>query len=214
VSDATAALLAEYAATSYSATIDAIEALIYLQTLGARLVSRTTTKLPRIITGPSALGLFAARSDKGPVQFLVTSPELPPPPTESDRPAQQEALSPAASRLVAQTPSNTASSSGCGRVAFTLSTKPGGGEMATILATAFLPPSNDPEEGPATDDSDGDGRPDEVGFVSQQAVRRGMRKQRARPVATNVSLSQLATETAPVLSVTFGWAGPEQKLSF
>jgi hypothetical protein len=41
-----------------------------------------------------------------------------------------------------------------------------------------------------------------------------MRKQRARPVAINVSLSQLTSETSPLLSVTFGWAGKDQKLSF
>jgi hypothetical protein len=195
-------------------TVDSTDALFDLQTLGTRLVSKTNTKLSRVTTGPSAIGVFAARDEKGETQFVVTSPELPPPPTESDRPAQIEALSRAAETLVAQMSSSTAASSGCGRVRFTLATKPGAGEMATVLATAFLPPSADPEDGPATNDSDGDGEPDEEGFVSQQAMRRGMRKQRARPVAVNVSLSQLATETSPLLSVTFGWAGKDQKLSF
>ncbi len=195
-------------------TVDSVDALFDLQTLGTRLVSKSSTKLSRVSTGPSALGVFAARDEKGDTQFVVTSPELPPPPTESDRPAQVEALSRAANTLVAQMSSNTATSSGCGRVRFTLSAKPGAGDMATVLATAFLPPSVDPEEGPATNDSDGDGQPDEEGFASQQAVRRGMRKQRARPVAINVSLSQLTTETSPLLSVTYGWAGKDQKLSF
>jgi len=195
-------------------TVESIDALIDLQTLGTRLISKTSAKLPRVVTGPNSLGVFAARDEKGQTQFLVTSPELPTPATESDRPAQVEALSSVANTLITQTSSNTTISSGCGRVRFALSTKPGAGEMATVLATAFLPPSTDPEDGPATNDSDGDGQPDEEGFISQQAVRRGMRKQRSRPVAVNVSLSQLATETSPLLSVTFGWAGKDQKLSF
>jgi hypothetical protein len=40
------------------------------------------------------------------------------------------------------------------------------------------------------------------------------RSQRARPVAVNLSLSQLASEPAPLLSVSFGWAGKDQQLSF
>lgn len=195
-------------------TVESIDAFIDLQTLGTRLASKTSAKLPRVVAGPNALGVFAARDEGGHAQFLVTSPELPQPPTPSDRQAQLEALSGTANTLIAQIPSNTTTSIGCGRVRFTLSAKPGVGEMATVLATAFLPPSVDPEEGPATNDSDGDGKPDEVGFVSQQAVRLGMRKQRARAMAVNVSLSQLTTEVAPLLSVTFGWAGKDQKLTF
>jgi hypothetical protein len=195
-------------------TVDTVDALFDLQTLGSRLLSKTSAKLSRVATGPSGIGIFAARDDKGNTEFLVTGPQVPQPPTESDRPAQLEGLASAASRLIAQTPSNTTTSSGCGRVRFTLTTKAGAGEMATLLATAFLPPSTEPDEGPSSDDSDGDGEPDEQGFVQQQAIRRGMRKQRARPVAINVSLSQLQSETSPLLSVTFGWAGKDEELSF
>ncbi len=197
-----------------AAAIETIDAFIDLQTLGTRLVSKSSVKLPRVASGPNGLGVFAARDEKGQTEFLVTSPELPATETHADRPAQLEALMSTAATLVAQAPSNAALSSGCGRVRFALSTSPGTGQMATVFATAFLPPSTDPDEAPPEDDSDGDGVPDEAGFVAQQAVRRGMRKQRARPVAVNVSLSQLASETSPLLSVTLGWAGKEQKLSF
>jgi hypothetical protein len=195
-------------------TVDTVDALFDLQTLGSRLLSKTSAKLARITTGPSGIGVFAARDDKGNTEFLVTGPELPQPPTESDRPAQLEALASAASRLIAQTALNTSASSGCGRVRFTLASKPGAGEMATLLTMAFLPPSAEPDEGPSSDDSDGDGEPDEQGFVQQQTLRRGMRKQRARPLAINVSLSQLQSEPSPLLSVTFGWAGKDEELSF
>ncbi|HLK40772.1 MAG TPA: hypothetical protein VKU41_28660 [Polyangiaceae bacterium] len=195
-------------------TIETTDAMLDLQTMGARLVSKSSAKLSRVVTGPSGLGVFAARDDKGQTEFLVTAPEIPPPPTESDRPAQLEALSMRAASLVAQTPSSASSASGCGRVRFTLAAKAGSGQMATVIATAFLPPATEPDEGPATDDSDGDGEPDDEGFIAQQTSRRGLRKQRARPLAVNVSLSQLASESAPLLSVTFGWAGKNQDISF
>jgi len=97
--------------------------------------------------------------------------------------------------------------------------KPGSGEMATILATAFLPKSIDPDDNAADDDSsqsDGADDDDDANAQMRAQVMESMRSrsQRARPVAVNLSLSQLASEPAPMLSVSFGWAGKDQQLSF
>jgi hypothetical protein len=48
----------------------------------------------------------------------------------------------------------------------------------------------------------------------REMIRRQNRSQRARPVAINVSFSQLESESAPLLSVTLGWAGADQRLRF
>ncbi len=91
--------------------------------------------------------------------------------------------------------------------------------MATVLATAFLPPAKDAGDDapPPDDDSSGRGDDDDqqatIGLGSLGSTRQAPKKQRTRPLAVNVSLSQLASEQNPVLSVTFGWAGKDQLLT-
>lgn len=196
-------------------TLDTVDAYIDLQTLGTRQLSKSSVRLTKVATGPNGLGVFAARDDKGQSQFLVTNPELPQPATPEDRDAQVQQLQGTANRLVAQMPTGSASETGCGYVRFTLTAKPGSGQMATVLATAFLPPADDPDDA-APDESqfDSESLTDEQRKMIHEMIRRQNRAQRARPVAINVSFSQLASESNPLLSVTMGWAGPDQRLRF
>jgi hypothetical protein len=206
--------------TGDTAKVDTTDALVDLKTLGAHMLSSTSTTLSRVATGPNGTGIFASRDDKGRVQFLVTSPDLPAPEVDSDRQRELERLSGTADRVMADLPSGVSSESGCGHVRFTMDAiKPGSGEMATILATAFLPKSIDPDDNASDDDdsSQSDGADDDDASAQMRAqMMEAMRtrSQRARPVAVNLSLSQLASEPAPLLSVSFGWAGKDQQLSF
>ena len=202
--------------TGDSAKVDVTDAVVDLKTLGARLLGSTTTTLSRVSAGPNSMGIFASRDDKGRVQFLVTSPELPTPELDADRQRQLERLSATADRVMVDLPSGSASESGCGHVRFTMdAVKPGSGQMATVLATAFLPPSTDPDENPdaSTDEDQNQGSDDDDGSSAMRAANQ-RRSQRARAVAVNVSLSQLASEPSPLLSLTLGWAGKDTQLSF
>jgi hypothetical protein len=199
------------------ATLDTTEAFIDLQTMGTRSISKSTSKLVRVATGPNSLGVYAARDDKGGTQFLVTNPELPPTASPEDRQAQLQQLTSTANRLIAQMPSGVSSETGCGYLRFTLTSKPGAGQMATVLATAFLPPGTvNPDEGGVEDTSrfESEDMSEEQMKAVREMVHRQNRSQRARTVAVNMSFSQLESEPAPLLSVTFGWAGKDQQLRF
>jgi hypothetical protein len=199
-----------------AATLETTEAFIDLQTMGTRFVSKSSTRLVKVATGPNSLGVYAARDEKGASQFLVTNPELPPTAVEEDRQAQVERLQATANRLVAQMPSGVAAETGCGYLRFALAAKPGAGQMATVLATAFLPPGNDPDDGGAPDESrfESEDLSEEQIKAAREELRRESRSQRARTVAVNLSFSQMETEPAPLLSVTFGWVGKDQQLRF
>ncbi|HEY8089932.1 MAG TPA: hypothetical protein VIF09_18855, partial [Polyangiaceae bacterium] len=135
-----------------SVSIETVDAYIDLNTLGTRTVNRRSTRLAKVAGGPNSLGIFAARDEKGNSQFLITNPELPPPATDDDRQAQVTALQSTANRLVAQLPTGGSADTGCGYVRFSLASKPGSGQMATVFATAFLPPSTEPDDTGPTED--------------------------------------------------------------
>src|SRR5579859_5683457 len=184
--------------------------------MGTRAVgTKTSQRLSRVASGPNEIGIFAARDDKGKSVFMVTNPQIPPTSVEEDRQAQLQGLRSAANRLIAQMPGGGSSETGCGYVRFALTAKPGSGQMATVLATAFLPPSTEPDESETTEEQFESTAMSEAQIKSiKEMVHRQNRGQRARPVAINVSLSQLESEKDPLLSVTLGWAGSEQKLRF
>jgi hypothetical protein len=197
-------------------TLESIDAFVDLNTMGSRLIQKSSEKMSRVASGPNGMGVFAARDDQGKSEFLVTNPDLPNPVSEGDRAAQVSSLAGVASRLLAQAPSGS-SANGCGYVRFDLEAKPGTGQMATVLANAFLPPAPDPSDAdnaePPAQQSDEEDEGESVREQMEMQARAN-RSQRSRPVAINVSLSQLTSEPAPLLSVTFGWAGKDQRLTF
>ena len=200
--------------TADSATLETIEAQIDLGTLGMRLVSKSSVKLAKVASAPGGMGVFAGRDEKGNTQFLVTRPDVPAPPSDDVRQAFMERMGEQADRLVTQLPTGATADSACGHVRFSLTSKKGSGQMATVLGSAFLPPARDADEAPPSENENvAQEEEDENSFRAMQQ-RMANRIQRVRPVAINVSLSQLATEDDPLLSVTFGWAGKDEKISF
>jgi hypothetical protein len=202
--------------TADSVTLDTTDGFLDLNTMGARVTSKSSVKLTKVTTGPNNLIVYAARDDKGNTQFLVTNPELPATTSDEDRQALAQRLSGTANRLVAQMPTGTSSSTGCGYVKFTLTAKAGTGQMATVLATAFLPPAKDSDDNAEPDMSrfEAEGMTPEQLKQVHDELRRENRSQRARALAINVSLSQLASEPSPLLSVTFGWASKDEQFRF
>jgi hypothetical protein len=185
------------------ASLEVTEAWLDLKTLGTRAASKVTTQLARVATGPNAVAVFAARDDQGRLQFIVRSPELPDGENDAEREALKTSFRGSANRLVAQLSGGSSLSSDCGHIRFPLASKPGFGQMATVVATAFLAPANEPDEAPPSSD-------DEDMGVSRPVSR----TIRTRPLAINVSVSQLASENAPLFSVSLGWAGKDQQARF
>jgi hypothetical protein len=197
-----------------SVTLETFEALLDLNTLGMRQVSKRSTKLTKVASGPGGMAVFAARDEKGLITFLATHPDLPKPPSDDVKQDFIERLRSSAETLFAQTPTGSNSESGCGHVRFTIASKAGGGQMASVFANAFLPPAQDLDEAPAQAAEKTEGS-DEGEFTAEQEERkRKARVQRIRPVAMNLSVSQLASEQAPLISVTFGWAGKDERVRF
>jgi hypothetical protein len=201
-------------------------ALVDLQTLGTRLVSKSSETYARVAQGPSGIAVYAARAPGGEMHFLVLGPELPQPPSPAERKAQVSSLGGTALRLATTLPPGALTASGCGYVRFTLAAKAGTGEMGTIFANAFLPPAPDPaaaeaqepSEAPAqatdddgTDDSDDDSQ---IGGLGLSASGAANHTQRWRPLAVNVSVSEMTSEPSPLVSVTLGWADRDQRTAF
>jgi hypothetical protein len=185
------------------ATLEASDAWLDLDTLGARLVGSTTAKFAKVSGGPNGFTLFGMREPSGGVvDFVVSAPQAP---ALDPKVGGARALDGIARRMEGELPGGSMLNSSCGHVRFTMSTKPGLGDVATVVANAFLPPAAD----------DDDDVPSGMEGMSKEFIDR-MREhtQRTRPVALDVSISQLASESAPLLSVTFGWAGKDQLQRF
>jgi hypothetical protein len=200
-----------------TATIETFEAMIDLNTMGVRQTSKTSMKLAKVTAGPGGMGIFASRSDKGAIQFLVTHPDLPKSPVEEAKQDFMERFRSTAEDLTAEPPSGQDSDSGCGYVSFNMAAKPGAGQMATVLATAFLQPAPGPEDAPveAVEKTDKDAKSDDDEHESDDEERKSkLRVQRTRRFAINFSVSQLENRDTPTLSVTFGWAGKSDTSSF
>jgi hypothetical protein len=200
-----------------TATIETSESMIDLNTMGVRQISRTSMKLAKVTSGPGGMGIFASRSDKGLIQFLVTHPDLPKSPVEEAKQDFIERFRSTAEDLTAEPPSGQDSDSGCGYVSFNMAAKQGAGQMATVLATAFLQPAPDPDDAPVepVEKTDKDAKSDDDEHESEDEERKAkLRTQRTRRFAINFSVSQLENRDTPTLSVSFGWAGKSDSSSF
>jgi hypothetical protein len=186
-----------------TASLEIVDAWFDYEELGVRQQSRTSVPFSKVATGPNGLAIYAVRDEKQ-VTFIVTPPKAPE--QEGPNPA---ALRNIANRLSAQMSSGGGSSSSeCGYLRMTLQTGPGSGQMASVLATAFLPPAaEDAADLPSTKAD-----PDED--EEHRAEEQRKRIVRTRPVIANLSISQLATEADPLVSVTFAWAGHDQQQRF
>jgi hypothetical protein len=160
------------------ATLETTEAFIDLRTLGSRSVSTTTARFSKIGFGPAGVRVFAARQADGRVQIVVTGVPTPP-----DLRGDTSAIL-VANLLDASALPVDRQRGECGYVHFTLAAKEGTGDMLTIFTPA--PPS------PVKRD------PDDESDPNVRATKQ------ARTISVVVSLSQLPSEPAPLLSVSFG----------
>jgi hypothetical protein len=184
-----------------AATLEITDAWFDYTELGVRVASHASVPFTKVATGPNGLSIYAARDDKQ-VTFIVTPPKAP----EQEGP-NPEAMRNVANRLVAQLSSNSGtSSSECGYLRLSLQTGPGTGQMASVLATAFLPPAaEDAADLPSTAVDEED---------QQRAQEQRKRIVRIRPMMANVSISQLASEPDPLVSISFAWAGHDSQQRF
>jgi hypothetical protein len=187
-----------------NASFEVVDVWFDKETLGVRLNKRSVVPFRRLATGMGGLGIYATR-DGSDINFFITPPKIPEVDGVSD--ATLRSLS---NRLIAQLPQGSTSASECGYLNINLKAEAGSGQMASILATEFLPPQPD-EDAPPSDGSENNENGESSDF---QSVTSASRAVRTRPLLANLSISQLLTESAPIISVTFGWAGPDQQQRF
>lgn len=188
-----------------TATLEMTDAWFDYTELGVREHAKSSVPFAKIASGPNGLTIYAARDDKQ-VTFIVTPPKAP----EMDGPNPQ-ALRNIASRLFAQLPnSSSTSSTECGYLRMSLATGPGTGAMASVLATAFLPVSVEDAADLPSNKTDPDADQDE----EKRAADQRKRIVRTRPMMANLSISQLASEPDPLVSISFAWAGKDQQQRF
>ena len=174
------------------AALDVVDAWVDMRTRGVRLIDRYALPLARIFTGPTGLEAYAAR-DGDSVQVVLHVGRAP-----VDDPALARALQMRQRGLSVVLPEQDGASSNCGTVRFVLQPSNGGGQTATLQATAFLPPL------------DGDWGKGAEGEREQERGERLLEAMRGRPYQLSVSATKTSADHEPVLSVALGWAGREQ----
>ena len=179
--------------------LELTDAWVDVDSLGARMVGKSSVALGRVGTGPGGVEIYAARDDKN-VQFVVRPPR---PLLDKDVPAHVAMLG---TRMNAQTPTGSASTGDCGHMRVNVAVEPGTGQMVTVFGSAILPPAPDDDDAPDTakSDDDDDGR----------AKAKAPHDVRIRPFVASLSVSQTKSEKEPIVSVAFGWAGKDQHQRF
>jgi hypothetical protein len=187
------------------ATLEMVDAWFDYTELGVRETAKSSVPFAKIASGPNGLTIYAARDEKQ-VTFIVTPPKAP----ELEGPNPQS-LRNMANRLFAQLPgSGSTSSTECGYLRMSLTTGPGTGQMASVLATAFLPTSVEDAADLPSNKTD----PDADESEEKRAADQRKRIVRTRPMMANLSISQLANEPDPLVSISFAWAGKDQQQRF
>ncbi len=178
------------------ATLHMTDVWVDPSTLGVRLIGKAKLTLMQLAVGPSDVRVFAARDPSGDmVHFVVQVP----------RPDQQSMGY--WGRSVTAMVGSSAISSDCGHARMALPTVPGVGERATVQADVLLPSLHE-RLGPA---AAGKGGATAIGTASPRAMG-GPKEIRLRTLLVHLSVSQTASDPAPVISVSFGWRGREKRV--
>jgi hypothetical protein len=192
------------------ATLEITDAWVDPQTRGARLIGRSSVALALLGSGPAGLDVYAVRDgarDRS-VEVIVGAPKAP---EQADGDVTLRAI---ARTLLAQTPGSGARSD-CGHLRVSLHADKSGGEMASVLSTAFLAEApGHAQESPERDERDEQDAGDEQRVPIPIERTRFDRTVRTRALLAHVSLSQTTSEKEPVLSVAFAWAGKDQEQRF
>jgi hypothetical protein len=177
------------------ATLEVSSAWLDTKTLGTQLLSHTVIALRRIASGPGGVQVYALR-DGHKVDFIVSTLGKPEAPLESSMlrsllgssRANRRAMTRMLTRsLSALTADGRPASSDCGFLRVPLAATPEGGASADVQARVALPP-----------------RPGDQ--LADSEIR-------LRPLGVHLGVSQMSSDLEPVVSVSFGWAGPEQDQS-
>ncbi len=162
-------------------------------TLGVRLVGKTKLTLAQVAAGPAGVKVFAARNDDGEaLHFVVQVP----------RPDGQG--SGYWGRHLMASVGNQSTSSDCGHVRLELPTMVGVGERARVQVEIALS-SPEPVHGPAA------GGAAAAGTATASPMAPGGGKEiRLRTLLVHLGVSQTATDSEPVVTVSFGWLGRQR----
>jgi hypothetical protein len=171
------------------ATLDWADAWIDPVSAGAKSIAKGSLSLAKVATGPSGLEVFAAKED-GWVHFVVRTGEV----------KEEDAgfLRSMAKQIQATLPNDFGGmSTDCGFMRVSLPAGAKSNDMATFETEAVLPPAKKPGAD-STDPTD------------MASKLRALREIRRRQLLVNVSTTQSSADKEPVVSVAFGWGGPEE----
>jgi hypothetical protein len=157
-----------------------------LSTGGSRLASHHTQSFSLVAHGPNGFDVYSAPELNGEgTKFLVVTPPL----RDEERAA------------VAQVASDSVQATGCGHLEVRLKAHENGGQMANVTGVVELPPDpNDDGTGAGDDGSQSGDGTSSAGTAPRP---------RLRPVRANLSVSRVASDSQPVVTVSFSWAGPD-----
>jgi len=175
-----------------SASLAITDAWFDVRTRGARLVGRSTLPLSRVFVGPNGLEVYAARDGEA-LEVVFHAPDK-----LSEDDALSDQLRPRVRNLNVALPDRSGANGDCGHVRFTLRPSAGSGQMATLQATAFLPPL------------DGVLEPAPEGETSDARGSRLLQAMRQRPFQLSVSATSTSVDPRPVVSIALGWVGRER----
>jgi hypothetical protein len=173
------------------AMLSLTDAWVDARTRGARLIGHSTLPLSRVFVGPNGLEVYAAR-DGNALQVVVRASDHP-----SDDPALAEQLRARLRAMTVSLPGGNGGNGDCGHVGFTLRSAPGGGQMATLRSTAFLPSLDGDPGGPEGESDDA-------------RAERELEALRQRPFQLSVSTTSSTADASPVVSIALGWTGRER----
>jgi len=189
------------------AKLEMADAWVDPNTMGVRLIGRSSLPLKKVGEAPGDLTIYAAQ-ERTHVQLVVRRHAK-----DDDKPSDpsdfRDARNIARSRqmpLMVHMPSGTAEGSQCGFVRVTLHAEKGVGEMARVeSAEVSVSPL---EEQPKA-------RTSALGAFlgnGNAAQDLTMPEVRVRPISINLSSTWMTHDAEPVLSITMGWAGRDRKM--
>ncbi len=184
-----------------SASLKTTDAWFDPETLGTRKIVEKSMSLVRVALGPTDLHVFAARDKNGDaVHFVVYLPTA-----AGDRDSRARRYS---SRHWQVHRGNSGGYSSCGHARVSLSAVPGSGDSGRVQLELELKT----KQAPAKKASD---KPASVGvggltLPSSGSSSSNIKEMRIRTLQVNLSVSQSASDQAPIPTVSFGWTGKER----
>jgi hypothetical protein len=188
------------------ARVEIIDAWVDPVTHGVRLIGKSTIPLERIGSAWHGVKLYAARGQS--VIHVVARRDKPKelnPGKAPTRTSEFRLMSALRQPLMIQTPSGDHDQTQCGFAHVALKAQQGSAETAMFETnTVFI----DPPE-PKHEKEKGEGEEESLGFGRHEDEGPPIR---LRPFRATVSSTWTSKDTAPVISVSFGWAGREREM--